>query len=322
MVDVEAVDGPLDARRLEWIADLYGPVDPKYRDTAFLEHLFVRGPAGPALHAFAHADGMPVAHAAVVPGPARRGNDALRAGKLEALVVAKPYRGRRSGDASVVERLLDDLYSHVDERGFDVLHAFVLPFVGRVIRFEPLRIGPPSLVSLLRTPERSRRVVASLQGVARTAASVVVRARPAVRSLTADDADLLATRITPGHWGVVADGAIEWYASSPVVRVLEVGDARLLVQLPHAPAEPLRIAAWDGEGGALTALAGAVRVAGERGATSVRVQQHAGPSLRRAARLLGFVARSDLTTLWVRTRDPSLARAEAVVPTPMLYLGF
>jgi hypothetical protein len=47
-----------------------------------------------------------------------------------------------------------------------------------------------------------------------------------------------------------------------------------------------------------------------------------GAALGRAARALALVPRHDLTTLWVRARDPSLARPEAVVPTPMLYLGF
>ena len=76
---------------------------------------------------------MPVGHSAVIPTPARRGNAALRAGKLEALVVAESHRGSRGGDVPVVRLVLDGLYALANARGFEVLHAYVLPRVGSVI---------------------------------------------------------------------------------------------------------------------------------------------------------------------------------------------
>ena len=70
-------------------------------------------------------------------------------------------------------------------------------------------------------------------------------------------------------------------------------------------------------------LDAAARLARESGAATLRLQiPQPDPSLRRAARALGFVERRDLTTLWVRSADPTLARAGAVVPTASLYLGF
>ena len=335
VVEIEAADGPLDARRLRWVADLYGVVDPKYRRAEFLEHLLVRGPAGPALHAFAVSDGAPIGHAAIVRTPARRGANALRAGKLEALVVAESHRGRRAGDVPVARRLLDRLYAHADERGIELIHAYVAPAVGRVIRFTRLDgVGPPSFVSLLTdgSTGAARRTLATLQLVARTTTSLVGWSRDTiVRALSADDRDLLAAPPVPAEsWAVVADGAFDWYATSPYVRVLELrgrAASRLLVQLPGSPRDPLRIAAWrsarPGTRAAIAALDAAARVARDAGAAAVRVQDpQADPHLRRAARLLGFVPRRDLTTLWVRARDPALERSDAVVPTPMLYLGF
>ena len=53
MVDFLTVLGPLERTQLESVGDLYGRADRKYRDLEFLEHLFVRGPVGPGLHAFA-----------------------------------------------------------------------------------------------------------------------------------------------------------------------------------------------------------------------------------------------------------------------------
>ena len=137
-LEVVAIDGPLDAGRLGWVADLYGEVDPRYRSREFLEHLFARGPAGPALHAFVVADGVPVAHTAVIPTPARRGSDSLRAGKLEALFVAESHRGRRRDGTAVVRLLLDAVYDLADARGFQLIHAFVVPRVGRAIGFTRL----------------------------------------------------------------------------------------------------------------------------------------------------------------------------------------
>ena len=325
MTSIETADGPLDARMLDWVAELYGPIDPKFRDRDFLVHLLVRGPAGPALHAFALADDTPVGHACVVPTPARHGARHLRAGKLEALVVAPSHRG-----GSVARTLLDRLYTRADDRGFELIHAYVSPAVGRVIRFSRLDgVGSPSLVSLLRGGgSAARRSVAALQRTARAPLSLVARGTPLVRRLALEDRDLLAVpNVGSDAWAVVADDALEWYAKSPYVRVLEQDGRRLLVQLPGSPQEPLRVAAWHGPHrgtlGAFAALAAAVRLARETDAVAVRVQQQPlDPTLRRAARVLGFVSRHDLTTLWVRAREPSLERAEAVVPTPMLYLGF
>lgn len=339
--DVVALDGPLDPDRLGWVADLYGAVDPRYRSREFLEHLFARGPTGPALHAFAVAEGVPVGHAAVVPTPARLGSDSIRAGKLEALFVAESHRGRRRDGTAVVQLVLNALYDLADARGYQVIHAFVAPRVGRVIGFTRLdEVAPPSLVALLR-PSRTgaagaaARAIMTAQLGTRAIAGVGLRAlgarasAPIVRAVVADDAVLFETPALPSTaWAVVAGDALDWYARSPYVRILEPGDgSRALVQLPGWSQEPLRIAAWDspatGMKSAVVLLDSAARLARETGASTLRLQiTDRDPSLRQAARALGFVSRGDLTTLWVRTADPALASADSVVPTPFLYLGF
>jgi hypothetical protein len=341
VVEAVAIEGPLEADRLGWVAGLYGPVDPRYHDREFLAHLFARGPGGPALHAFATDAGVPVGHAAVVPTPARRGSAALRAGKLEALVVAASHRGSREGGPPVVRLLLDTLYELADARGFEALHAYVLPRVGRVIRFTRVDdVAPPSLVALLRTSRSgpaavAERALTAAQLGARVIARVGLRtfrtrtSAATVRALAADDAELLETPpLRDDAWALVGAEAWGWYASSPYVRILEPGDgSRALVQLPGWPREPLRIAAWyapaPGIKSALVLLDAAARLARESGAATLRIQTpRPEPSLRRAARALGFVERSDLATLWVRSADPALTRPGAIVPTASLYLGF
>lgn len=342
VVEVTVVDGPLDERRLGWVADLYGAVDPKYRRPEYLEHLLLRGPAGPALHSFALAGEVPVGHAAVVPMSGRLGARSFRAGKLEALVVAEAYRGRRGGPVPVARTLLERLYERSDARGIELIHAYVLPPVGRAIGFTPLAdVAAPSLVALLRPRPSGRhaaeRALIWFQRAIRRAADAaerLFRSGPCdtvVRPVAERDADLLTTPLlSNGSWAVVADDSLDWYAAAASVRVLELGGAhgsRGLVQLPDSPHEPLRVAAWrsktDGLRAAIHFLLAAARLAEATGAASLRLQQpRPERNLSRAARGLGFVPRDDLTTLWVRTQDSSLATPGAVVSTPMLYLGF
>src|SRR5438128_6765989 len=181
MVEIVTLEGPLDASRLRWIADLYGRVDPKYAEPTFLEHLFSSAPAGPALHAFAIADERPVGHCAVVPMLA--GNDVrtLLCGKVEALFVDESYRGRRAGAQPVALQMRDRLYELASEKGIELLHAYVRPEVGRILDLNPLRVGKPSLVAVARPRAlhtRSQRaaaaVLGSLQSVLRALASVTL----------------------------------------------------------------------------------------------------------------------------------------------------
>src|SRR5438132_12144122 len=165
MVEIVTCEGPLDADRLGWIADLYGRVDPKYAETAFLEHLFSHAPAGPALHAFALADERPVGHCAVVPMFA--GNDVrtLLCGKVEALFVEEGHRGRRGDAPPVAVQMRDRLYELASEKGIELLHAYVRPEVGRILDLTPIRVGERSLVAIvqpraLNTP--AQRAVAAI----------------------------------------------------------------------------------------------------------------------------------------------------------------
>jgi hypothetical protein len=302
-----------------------------------LEHLFTRSPAGPALHSFALDDGRPVGHCAVVPLPARRGADELRSGKLEALWIESSHRGRHAGVEPVYRTLLDRLYAAADDAGFELIHGHATQRVGRVIRFVPLApVGKRSWVSVFGRGERALAALARGQRGLRELAYAVSRpaGEAAVRAASGDDADLVeAPSPPPGRWTNVVGDAWDWYRSSPLVRVLEVPGAhgsRALIQIPAAPSEPVRIVGWrprrPGLRSALLLLGAAGRVTRETGGRTLGFQpwpSAAGDgSLERACRLLGFVRRHDRTTLWVRARDAELIRREAVVPSPLFYLGF
>jgi GNAT superfamily N-acetyltransferase len=333
----------LEPERMGWVAELYGRADPKYRRQDLLEHLYTKSPAGPGLHAFTLDDGRPVGHCSVIPMRARRDGRELGCGKLEALLLDEPYRGVRIDGRTVARTLLDRLYAFADEQGIELLHAYATPRIGRVIAFEPLAgAGERSLVAVLR-PDRlassrarsTAQALASGQSVIRSAARIVARGAsdPEVRPAGAEDVDLVEGPPAPaGRWSIVAEDAWDWYRASPLVRVFELRGAhgcRALIQIGGSPGEPVRLigrrAARGGVREAMHLLTALVRFARDTGATSLRFQPWDSPAadatLRRACRLLGFVPRDDFTTLWVRTSDPKLARADAVLPTPLLYLG-
>jgi hypothetical protein len=329
MVEIATLAGPLEPERLRWVADVYGRADPKFRRTDVLEHLYTRSPAGGGLHAFALDDGRPVGHCSVVPMPARRGTAPLRSGKLEALFLEEQYRGRRPNGEPVVRELLTQLYAFADEHELDVVHAYATPRIGRIIGFDPLEgVGAPSRVAIVLARRRAERALASAQWIAR---AVVRNGEPLLREARADDLDLVAADPpAAGRWTSLAEDAWDWYRSSPLVRVVELAGSRALVQIPGKAGEPVRLIGWRPERAGLrpaaALLASLARVAEREHAGAVRFQPWESPAangdLRRACRLLGFVTRRDVTTLWVRARDPALARADAVVSTPLFSLGF
>jgi hypothetical protein len=267
---------------------------------------------------------------------ARRGSGELRCGKLEALFLEEQYRGRRAGEQPVVLDLLERLYTFTDERGIELLHGLATPRIGRIIGFLPLvGVGKRTLVSAT-----SRRPLTAPQGAVRelgyAVAKVAARGpRPmTLRAPTEDDVDLVeGPPAPPGRWTVLAADAWGWYRSSPLLRVLEIGGpdgCRALLQVPGSSREPVRIVSWrparPGLVPALVLIGAAGRLARRSGAATLRFQPWASRAgngaLERACRLLGFVPRADVTTLWIRTRDPALARPDAVVATPLLYLAF
>lgn len=330
MTEIVTVAGP-DETHLDWVSSLYGRADPKYRDRAFVEHLFRRNPVGPSLHAFAVDGGRAVGHCCVVRTAARASAADLAAGKLEALYLEESHRGPAGGGEPVVRRLLNRLYGFSDEQGVELVHALATPRIGRVIGFDAVEgVGERTSVGVVRAGGAATWAL----GLAQRAARRVLAARGGrgvVRDAEDADADLVQVpEPADGRWAIVAGDAWHWYRASPLIRVLDLGDSRALVQVPATDNEPLRLVSWRAERPtrrtALRLVAAAARLADERGAGTLRFQPWDGPAgdgaLARACRLSGFVRRADLTTVWLHATRPELARPGAPVSTPFLYLGF
>jgi hypothetical protein len=329
VIDVAVLTGPLSDQHRSWIADSYGTVDRGYADPELLAHLFERSPAGPAHHAFALDGGAPIGHCCVVPMLGRRGHEPFRCGKVEALYVAEPYRGRRADGPPVAIRMRDELYRRAAGDGIDVLHAYVRPEVGRVLDLQPVRAGARSFVAFVASDAAGGRARRAAVRAAATWQRALRGGRVpgyVLRDARERDAALVRGSAAPDEtWTIDAEGAWQWYAGAPSVQVLELERARALVQLPRGAGETLRIAGWDAEprstGSAAALLRAAAAAAQAHGGASVRFQPWTSPAgdgvLSRACRLLGFVRRDDFATVWVR--GPAAVR---LAWTPLLALGF
>jgi hypothetical protein len=329
VVEVVTLEGT--EASLDWVAALYGQADENYRQQAHLEHVLRNSPAGPALHSFVVDGDRPVGHSAIIPMPGRVGSEPLLTGKLEAIFIEVEYRGVQHEGQSLARTMLDRLYEFADAKGIALLHAFTP--IPRTIRFTELHdVGSQSLVSVLRPISgRGARAAALVQRVVQAPfrSTRNVSLRPAVEA----DRDLVEAALPPeGRWSLSATDAWDWYRESPHVRVVEVEgreSLRALVQVPGKRDDPLRIAGWQAERATLRTaigLMGALVTLGrELDAPTVRFQPWNATGeeavLTRACRVLGFVQRNDFATLWVRTTKTELARSDAVVPTPLLWLG-
>ena len=105
-MELELTRGPLDERRLQAVAELYGRFNRKYGDPGFCHRLFDENPQGPSLHALV-LDGPDevVGHYAIVPLDILRDGQRRRAGKGEAFVTFD--RDAESPEAAIRSAVAD-----------------------------------------------------------------------------------------------------------------------------------------------------------------------------------------------------------------------
>jgi hypothetical protein len=347
-IEIHPARGPLDDEQLGWITSLYGVVDPKYASLEFVRHQFVANPFGWTAHIFVLDDGRAVGHCCAVPFRARRGDESLIAGKIEAVVIDPDHRGRRPDGRILATEMLAALYPFGLANGMDILFGLAPPHVARVHVRAGCHEVPPDApaytivadASALAVHEQSwkRRtavhLLATAQGV--TAASAYSFARLATRSgattlgkPTAADAELAAVEADNDRWTISGADAWDWFAGSGTLEALEIPGAsgcRALVRFAKPGTSPAQIVAWrphrPGLVPALLLLGTTARLARQRGAPTLRFQPWAGAGgdgvLARACSLLGFVRRSE-AALVVYSHDPSL---DALRLTPFFYVTF
>jgi len=347
-LEIDAVRGPLDDERLGWIASVYGVVDSKYASLDFLRHQFVDNPFGWSAHIFVLDDGRAVGHCSGVPFRARRGEETVVAGKIEAVVVDADHRGRRPDGRNLAREMLSMLYPFGLECGMDGLFGFAPPHVARVhvragCHEVPAHAPAHTLLThpsvYLRDEQSPRRraairLLTAGQSAAAAAGAVVSRvvSRPGPHRLerpSAADAELAIANAASDAWTVSGADAWEWYVDSGTLEALEIpgkDGCRALVRIPTSGSSPAQIVAWrprrPGVLAGLLLLETAAGIARERGAPTLRFQPWAGAGgnggLARACALLGFVRRPE-AALVVYSRD---RRFDELRVTPFFYVTF
>jgi hypothetical protein len=356
VTELVLVDGPLDARGLGWVAELYGEADPRWADAAWVRHLLVENPSGAAVHAFAMADERAVGHCCVLPMATRVAGLLATSGKIEALYIAPEHRGDLVEQAGrptpLAMAMLRALYDFAETRGMGLLHSYSEPALGRLHRIARclpvtvptvVRAGILRPVAVARGATGRARLVRLVAGAGQRAwtvlAGLAARAtllRPGaaeVRDATGfPPAALAAAEPPPGRWAISGLDAPGWYTGSPALRCVAlpgVAAPLALVRWPGAPGEAAQLVAVELAGGGLrhaVALVAAVAAATRRaGAPQLRWASWDGPDtalVDRACRILGFPVVERELTLYCRTSAPPFDGLEGVAPTPFLTAIF
>jgi hypothetical protein len=345
--EIRRVRGPLDDTQLASIAELYGPVDPKYRSLAFVRHQFVENPFGWAAHVFAVDGDRVVGHCGVVPFHARFGSDAIVAGKIEAVVVESAYRGRREDGGSVATDVLSALYPFGLESGMDVLFGLAPPHVARVHNRAGCPQVPtdaPAYTSVIdagsfgrNESSWKRRFGGTTLGVGQRAllstldraARAVARPTVRVERPRAEDARLAAAELESGTWTISGADAWDWYTGSGLLHTVVISGphgCRALVRMDESHETTVQLVAWRprhaGPLPAVLLLGAAARLARARRAPTLRFQPWPGENgdgaLAQVCAALGFVKRPEADLL-VYAAD---RRYDAVRLTPFFYVTF
>jgi hypothetical protein len=338
VIELRRVRGPLDETQLEWVSQLYGPVDHKYRSLDYLRHQLVENPFGWSVHVFALDGDRAVGHCCVVPFRARRGGDELAVGKLEGLAFDPAYRGRRADGGSNAVDLLAALYELAHDNGLPIVFGLAPPGVDRIhVRAgcRQVPVDAPAYVLVADvdafargSASRRRRAASALAAGQRTLLipAATVRSSTRVERPRDEHAELAAAHPAVNGWTISGDDAWEWYVGSDVLRVVEVSGrhgSRALVKL--ADDETTQIVSWRPAGPGLTPafalLRCVARLAREHRAPTLRFQpwpgSDPGGALTRACRLAGLVRRPEVDL--VVHGDTALDRFRL---TPFFYVTF
>jgi len=357
-MDLVLLEGPLEPRRLEDIARLYGPYNRKYSDPGFCDRLFNQNPHGGSLHAFAlDEQGRAAGHYAVIPTDILVRGERKRSGKGEAFVVHEEHRretvsvaGRRPilcGPA-LQHTLLEDAL----ERGLEVVHMIAGGEVALIHRITGCRaLGTHHRRSGLvlrpgELPAREEsgwsRTLRDALGAAQRTASAAMRAAAgsAAGIRNWSGADLTAERLAhiaadlpaPRGWGLAIDvPALAWMARAGTLQLLASDEAMTSWALVCASAGDGRtteILAWRERGGrdvAIGLLAAAIHTAAELGSVIVGFSETAAPvpeereRLRGAGRTLLLREREQETGMFVRSRNAEYSDPSWLQFSPFFY---
>jgi len=338
VIELHVFQGSADDREIDWIVELYGAVDRKYANRWFVRHQFVTNAVGWSLHAFAVADGRAVGHCALLPVPARLGEERIVSGKFEAFAVDQAYQSATLPDGRMVGlALIAELYSRAPSAGFALLHDLVEPSIGLMHRMHSASRVPVSWETYVAVGDRraltslgpgwaiAGRGVAWGQEMLRLAAPLLAGRALVREARIADEPPRIQGSRSSSSWTIEADDIWDWLVGTGLLAwVEEPSGGRALFRVPGPAAQAAELLNWcPGRrplAGAVAAISAVAKVGRE--GRSIRICNSAGdPDLRRAARLLGLLRARDQLTLYVKGLRPDLDATDVAV-NPFFFATF
>ena len=337
MIELRLFRGAPGDEETNAIVDLYGPSDRKYAEPRFVRHQFAENPFGWSLHVFAYDGARAIGHCALLPLPARIGDETVASGKFEAFVVDPEYQSSTLAEGGLVGLgLLAELYTGAEEAGFAILQDLAQPELGLMHRMHGAhRVPVPwqTLVGVgnldtLGTLGTGRALAATGLAFGQRAAQLLsapISGGAVVRAVEASDEPPPLRGLRSSTWTLEAADMWEWLARSGLLAwVEEPSGGRALVRVPGPAAQAAELLDWrPGRrrlAGAIATITAAARLGRE--GRSIRIANPSGDEdLRRAARLLGFLPARDPLTLYVKSLRFDIDATDVAV-TPYFFATF
>lgn len=349
-LQLSAVTGRVNAEQCSAIAQLYGSVDTKYADPAFVQHQFIENRAGWSVHVFvADESDKYVGHCAVIPVSGVWGRRALLTGKVEALYLAPNVRTATLntvfGPRPAAVAILQSLYAAAERAGIDVVHAVGTDEVGVLHRMAGCSRLRRPLEQFVFTQDRGsiskwargyRRhavaVAADAYGlVARAAASVVARTTITTQPAAIEQFANVTISLSENEWTVDSREILRWQAEAGRIAVVRVAGrlgSEALVAQPAGEHGPIQLLAWQSEStssyAALRAVLALIGLAARRRSRLILRDLDdivGGTAVRRVASRV-LPCRHAEMSLYVRWRAGLAAPPPTLHWTPLLYASF
>lgn len=230
--------GPLAERELKGVAALYGAVDGKYGSVAHCEQLFLRGPFGPALHAFAMNGETYAGHYSLIPYDLIVDGRSVKAAKGEALCIDTAYRRTTIAGQPTSDAIMRGALKLAQEEGIEVIYA-VAGAPGVIRLFERCgHIHQPFTVRDLLIPP-SRALPLGRRAKLEWARLITTRASRKEKLQQVDFAAVqahfpLALEPPAGHWQAkLTSETLEWFGPAPSNRYFQLGQVLVWLTETH-----------------------------------------------------------------------------------------
>lgn len=326
-LNIEIIDGPMDTTWLKAIADTYGSVIPRFRDTDFIRKFFNENPFGKSYNAFIKDGDRPVGHLGIIPMNIWDGGKLVRSGNHEALFVDEAYRKTLIDGVPAAMALLSAINAYAFTKGIIMLHNSASYEVGALYmwdKFERIIFQRDLYRHYLsynkNASTKLKQLEFSVVWLLQSAYRTIIKFVPVLLgqsksfSSSADDSAVESAiksymgGIPPNKWAVALDrDSFNWRNSIGLLKVFSLkNDSRSSILVTTGAV--WEIIGWHVSESRLidkiTMLSMILNEAQNSGARELIVNKRLvqnNPTIRSAMRMVGFISRSMRSKLFVRS---------------------